>query len=140
MPKIHSNIFKCDACRKDFTSVWVPNKLCCRIALREQKSRSLGNTYSRHMTKQRSQLTEQHTMSMEQEKKMNFDQERSGRTPKTGCGGGIEMGKIYRNCIAPFSSLGKPTCGHFFSRETDHRKRKIGIPPSNLVQWRSYVS
>ena len=103
----NTNIVKCDACRKDFKSVWFPDKLCCRLA--QNKDRILGNTYSRHMTQQR-------------------------------LAGGNEGLKTQRNNIAPFSSSGKPTCGHFFSRNTDHRKRKIGIPPSNLVQWRSYVS
>ena len=43
------------------------------------------------------------------------------------------------NSIAPFSTVGKPTCGFFFSRETDNKKQKIGIPPTNLVKWRSFV-
>nr|XP_047122399.1 putative uncharacterized protein GUCA1ANB [Hydra vulgaris] len=44
---------------------------------------------------------------------------------------------IQRNKIAPFTSLGKPTCGFGFSFETNNRKEKIGIMPSNLVKWRS---
>ena len=43
------------------------------------------------------------------------------------------------NSIAPFSTVGKPTCGFFFSRITDNKKKKIGIPPTNLVKWRSFV-
>lgn len=43
------------------------------------------------------------------------------------------------NSIAPFSTVGKPTCGYFFNRETDNKKKKIGIPPTNLVKWRSFV-
>ena len=43
------------------------------------------------------------------------------------------------NSIAPFSTVGKPTCGFFFSRTTDNKKKKIGIPPTNLVKWRSFV-
>lgn len=43
------------------------------------------------------------------------------------------------NSIAPFSTVGKPTCGYFFSRVTDNKKKKIGIPPTNLVKWRSFV-
>lgn len=42
------------------------------------------------------------------------------------------------NSIAPFATVGKPTCGYFFSRETDNRKLKIGIPPSDLVKWRHF--
>ncbi|XP_052808557.1 uncharacterized protein LOC128237248 [Mya arenaria] len=43
------------------------------------------------------------------------------------------------NSLAPFSTVGKPTCGCFFSRVTDNKKKKIGIPPTNLVKWRSFV-
>ena len=42
-----------------------------------------------------------------------------------------------KNSIAPFASLGKPTCGYFFSRATDNKKRLIGILPTNTVQWRT---
>ncbi|XP_064396534.1 uncharacterized protein LOC135343505 [Halichondria panicea] len=41
------------------------------------------------------------------------------------------------NSVSPFNTIVKPTCGYFFSRETDNRKRNIGIPPSNVVAWRS---
>ncbi|XP_078494872.1 uncharacterized protein LOC144749711 [Ciona intestinalis] len=41
------------------------------------------------------------------------------------------------NSLAPFASLGKPTCGYFFSRVTDNKKRLTGIPPTNTVKWRS---
>lgn len=41
------------------------------------------------------------------------------------------------NSIAPFYTHEKRTCGYFFSRDTDNRKRNFGIPPSNLVAWRS---
>lgn len=43
------------------------------------------------------------------------------------------------NSLAPFSTVGKPTCGFFFSRITDNKKKKFGIPPTNLVKWRSFV-
>ncbi|KAK2162750.1 hypothetical protein LSH36_92g02019, partial [Paralvinella palmiformis] len=42
------------------------------------------------------------------------------------------------NSIAPFASLGKPTCGYFFNDRTDHRKKNFGIPPSDLVKWRNF--
>jgi len=49
-------------------------------------------------------------------------------------------GKIRKaNSIAPFTTVGKPTCGFFFSRVTDNKKKKFGIPPTNLVKWRSFV-
>jgi hypothetical protein len=43
------------------------------------------------------------------------------------------------NSMAPFSTVGKPTCGFFFTRNTDNKKKKIGIPATNLVKWRSFV-
>ncbi|KAL4232708.1 hypothetical protein ACF0H5_007396 [Mactra antiquata] len=43
------------------------------------------------------------------------------------------------NSLAPFTTVGKPTCGFFFSRVTDNKKKKFGIPPTNLVKWRSFV-
>ena len=49
-------------------------------------------------------------------------------------------GKRKANSLAPFATLGKPTCGYFFSRETDNKKKKFGIPPSDLVKWRNFPS
>lgn len=42
------------------------------------------------------------------------------------------------NSMSPFHTSIKPTCGYFFSRDTDNKKRRIGIPPSDLVSWRSH--
>ena len=47
---------------------------------------------------------------------------------------------IIVNSLAPFYSLGKPTCGYFFSRNTENRKVDFGIPASDLVQWRNFAS
>ena len=44
------------------------------------------------------------------------------------------------NSVCPFHTTMKPTCGYYFSRDTDNRKRRIGIPPSNLVAWRPTFS
>ncbi|XP_059144166.1 uncharacterized protein LOC131931381 isoform X2 [Physella acuta] len=41
------------------------------------------------------------------------------------------------NSLAPFYTHEKRTCGYFFSRETDNRITKNGVPPSDLVAWRS---
>ncbi|XP_055889883.1 uncharacterized protein LOC106050512 isoform X1 [Biomphalaria glabrata] len=41
------------------------------------------------------------------------------------------------NSLAPFYTHQKRICGYFFSRDTDHRLHKHGIPPSDLVAWRS---
>ncbi len=51
---------------------------------------------------------------------------------------GPAIGPKKANSIAPFATLGKPTCGVFFSRETDNKKKKFGIPPSDLMKWRNF--
>jgi len=52
----------------------------------------------------------------------------------------IAMWKTDKNTIAPFASLGKPTCGYFFTRNIGHQKRLIGINATNTVKWRSNVN
>lgn len=51
----------------------------------------------------------------------------------------IAMWKTGNNSLAPFASLGKPTCGCYFTRDISHKKRLIGINPTNTVKWRSNV-
>lgn len=42
------------------------------------------------------------------------------------------------NFVSPFQTMSlKPTCGYYFSRQTDNRKMRIGIPPTDLSAWRS---
>lgn len=41
-----------------------------------------------------------------------------------------------KNCLAPFASVGKPTCGYYFSRETDHKRRLTGMPYTRTVTAR----
>merc|ERR1712050_169761 len=48
----------------------------------------------------------------------------------------IQAGGV-KNSMVPFATEAKPTCGFFFSRQTDHKKKNFGIPPSDLVKWRS---
>ena len=53
----------------------------------------------------------------------------------------VETGRIRKgNSVAPFCTEGKPTCGYYFSRGTDNKKKAIGIPPSDLVKWRSFIN
>lgn len=42
------------------------------------------------------------------------------------------------NSLAPFYTMAKPTCGYFFSCSTDNKRRQLGIPPSDLVKWRTF--
>ena len=41
------------------------------------------------------------------------------------------------NKISPFYTLGKITCGYFYDRKTDHRRRTTGINPTDIVKWRT---
>ena len=45
-----------------------------------------------------------------------------------------------QNTLSPFTSLGKPTCGYYFNYDADHKRRLIGILPSNVVKWHSKPS
>ncbi|CAL1546897.1 unnamed protein product [Lymnaea stagnalis] len=44
------------------------------------------------------------------------------------------------NSISPFYTHQKRTCGYFFTRDTDNRLHKNGVPPSDLVAWRTNYS
>lgn len=45
---------------------------------------------------------------------------------------------VLDNSINPFHTAAiKPTCGYFFSQNTDNKRYKIGIHSSNLTAWRS---
>ena len=59
------------------------------------------------------------------------------RPPATADSVRAAMWRTDSNSISPFASLGKPTCGFYFSREIDNKKRLIGIPPTNLIRYRS---
>merc|ERR1712243_24819 len=55
--------------------------------------------------------------------------------PRIG-GPDIAMWKTSSNSIWPFCTMEKPSCGYFFSRSTDNKKR-LGIPSTNTVKWRN---
>jgi len=48
-----------------------------------------------------------------------------------------KAGASQNNSLAPFTTVGKSTCGVYFNFNTCNVKRKFGIPPSDLVRWRS---
>lgn len=142
--QLYGQAFKCETCRKNFQSVWMPSNLCCRVeAMEAEKKAALQrpvNMYSRY-------LTEDKTQSSASSKK-STPSTSSSRAPKTGtlATTSVPFKSVsnprmkYVNSLAPFSTLGKSTCGYYFSRETDNKKMKTGIPPSNLVAWRSYIA
>lgn len=43
----------------------------------------------------------------------------------------------YANCLNPFYTLQKPTCGYLYRRDTDHTRKPFDVPPANAVLWRS---
>lgn len=41
----------------------------------------------------------------------------------------------YSNSLNPFYTLQKPTCGYLYRRETDHTRKRLDVPPANLILW-----
>lgn len=135
--------FKCKSCRKNFAEVWMPSNVCCRVAAMEaERDVALSrptNLYSRYMTEDAKEACAQNSGMRRNSNSVKSTSETPAKT-------NIPVQQLsnprmkYVNSLAPFSTLGKSTCGYYFSRETDNKKRKTGIPPSNLVAWRAYVT
>ncbi|XP_072165477.1 uncharacterized protein [Diadema setosum] len=62
-----------------------------------------------------------------------------GSPPSRGHARDAHIPLVALNSLAPFATTSKPTCGYFFSRNTDNRKKSIGIPATDLVAYRYYV-
>ncbi len=43
----------------------------------------------------------------------------------------------YINLISPFNTLGKPTCGYYYTGDTDHRRKRLGFPAVDIVRTRA---
>ncbi|XP_074189025.1 ciliary microtubule inner protein 3 [Rhinolophus sinicus] len=41
------------------------------------------------------------------------------------------------NSLNPFYTLQKPTCGYLYRQDTDHTRKRLDVPPANMVLWRS---
>lgn len=93
--------------------------------------RRLGipNRYSRHCN---IVYNGQEAAAIKMEREAKF-----GTIPAPGMTTPDKKGAKTNNSIAPFYTHEKRTCGYFFSRDTDNKKRSFGIPPSDLVAWRS---
>ena len=125
---IMNQTYKCEKCRKNFVDIWLPKNACCRISKTEERKQD--PRYSRHS--QRICLQRQR----KNEREESFHYEHGlGNVTSSMIADGSQTSQ--RNKLAPFKTLGKPTCGFNFSRSTDNRKIKFGIMPSNLVKWRS---
>lgn len=130
---------KCEECRKDFKAVWLPTKVCCRVALWNQQPGILTQApHSRYISNDLKEAASKYFTSSITEISTKAGNGRNSQK-KTG----IPVQKLAElwtkqvNRLAPFSTSGKSTCGYYFSRDTDNKKRKTGIPPSDLVAWRS---
>lgn len=140
--QLKGQAWKCDKCRKDFKTVWLPTNVCCRIATWGSPGVLTQAPYSRHIT---NDLKEAVTKTGTKARFDNtFNKTQSGRESKKKLDIPVqclaEPWTRQINSLAPFSTLGKYTCGYYFSRSTDNKKRKTGIPPSDLVAWRSNIS
>lgn len=97
----------------------------------------LGNRYSRHFNVTRTSanmrvptptaVERERTAAVSGPRGSRFVKEKSSTSRQTSI----------NNSVAPFATLEKPTCGYFFSDRTDNRKKNFGIPPSDLVKWRT---
>lgn len=129
--------YKCDKCRRDFKKVWLPTNVCCQVRLNQDGVNAVySSSYSRHLTPGQ---TERKSSKSSSTKSSNSS------TLSRAIEAGVKIQRLsdprfrYVNSMAPFSTLGKATCGYYFSRSTDNKKYKTGIPPSNLVAWRSHL-
>ena len=132
--------WKCGDCRKEFKSVWLPTNVCCRVAAWGGQPGVLSQApYSRHISNELKDAATKSIASQRTEDTAKWHGE-TQRKPDIPVQCLTEPWTRQVNSLAPFSTLGKYTCGYYFSRSTDHKKRKTGIPPSDLVAWRSNIS
>lgn len=118
-----------------------------RLEALRLKRLGLSNKYSRHFNVLRTSSGALHRATNLDMEKLSFTEDRlamQGMVPperlaNTGSKNGKESNN-HSNSLAPFSTVGKPTCGYFFSRVTDNKKKKFGIPPSDLVKWRNFAA
>lgn len=118
-----------------FKTVWLPVNASNRV-VRDESQDILYLYYSRHLAQgdsaQTTMATKIDTRQLAKPSKIML--------PNTPASVRAAMWMTSVNSLAPFASLGKPTCGYFFSRGTDNKKRRTGIPPTNTVKWRSHSS
>ncbi|XP_036622137.1 uncharacterized protein 114841037 [Trichosurus vulpecula] len=43
----------------------------------------------------------------------------------------------YTNSYTPFYTLQKPTCGYLYCRDTDHTRKRLDVPYTNVTKWRT---
>ena len=132
--------WKCEECRKEFKAVWLPTNVCCRVAAWGGQPGVLTQApYSRHISNDlKEAAAKSFSNPPSSETQSGRDTQKKPDIPVQCL---AEPWKRQVNSLAPFHTLKKKsTCGYYFSRSTDHKKRKTGIPPSDLVAWRSNIS
>ena len=135
--QLDGQTFKCDGCRREFKKVWLPSNVCCKIENAKHES-IFSASLARHLSRSSTKSTASSSGKSKENKPLSV------KLP--GQKADIQVQYLsnptmrYVNSLAPFSTLGKSTCGYYFSRETDHKKRKTGIPPSDLVAWQSFTA
>lgn len=134
--------WKCDNCRQEFKTVWLPTNVCCRISSWQGTHGVLTQApYSRHISNElKEAVTNATTSARSQDTQNSTHGVRDIKNKPAPVQRLAEPWMRQVNSLAPFSTLGKYTCGYYFSRDTDNKKRKTGIPPSDLVAWRSHIS
>lgn len=125
-----------------FKTVWLPVNASNRI-VKDSNQDVMYLYYSRHLQLNRSQSqNENRPFRLENDLVLpsrSSSLPPSPRRPPTAPDSvKAAMWMTNVNSLAPFASLGKPTCGYYFSRITDNKKRVTGIPPTNTVKWRSH--
>lgn len=115
-----------------FKTVWLPMNASNRV-VKDRQQDVLYLYYSRHL-----QDSNNNQPKSLPETAQALRQQQSMRPATTPDSIKAAMWMTNVNSLAPFASLGKPTCGFFFSRDTDNKKRRTGIPPTNTVKWRSH--
>ena len=123
-----------------FKTVWLPVNASNRVVV-DEKQDKLYLYYSRHLLQPVSSKGMNRIMiKRSQLQASDFSRPMNRRLPVTPDSVRAAMWMTNVNSLAPFAVIGKPTCGYFFSRDTDNKKRRTGIPPTNTVKWRSHSS
>ena len=134
---INNQTYKCNKCRRNFGDIWLSSKTCCRIALREKIAGELEEN-RKMMAQFRGRLKLEPTEGLGSKRRRIGGESSSSDNKPLFVGMDQENYKRFRNKLAPFWTMEKPSCGVGFSRDTDNKKQKMDIEPSNLVRWRNF--
>lgn len=130
-----------------FRTIWPPvNASSCSVKDKTQEimymyyNRVLDDEY---MKKEKRNLPNSFRLSLQniprEDKAKSSDKYKlpPEKWPKQWATAQAAMWKCNRNSLPLFATMYKPTCGYYFSYDTDNKRRLIGIPPVNLGKWRT---